>query len=237
MATVPAGFNGAISPTLKACVSQDCKSITFSDVTLLSAVANPFGWTTENVGIRPRILTAFQEIRIIVTNTSGTEVINQVVFSGSVNGINSFPAISDFNDNMPLSTTVWGLDDGVYSFNYKFTYKAASAYGDGPTGSGGTSTAGNTLGLENNIVEAKTNQVITCNAKNQVKELWLKYLNECCSSNRDKALEADALLFSVEAAAECADEYNASRIKEALDRILALDSDNCNVCKHSKCKC
>lgn len=234
MDTVPAGFNGAISPTLKACVSQDCKSITFSDVTLLSSVANPFGWTTDTSETpRPRILTAFQEIRIIVTNTSGTEVINQVVFSGSVNAINSFPAISDFNDNMPLSTTVWGLDDGVYSFNYKFTYKAASAYGDSSSGT----TPGNTLGLANKIVEVKTNQVITCNAKNEVKELWLKYLNDCCSANRDKALEADALLFSVEAAASCADEYNASRIKEALDKILALDSDNCNVCTHSKCKC
>lgn len=226
MSTVPAGFNGAISPELKACVSQDCNSITFSDVTLLSSVANPYGWTTDGSETpRPRILGAFSEIRIIVTNTSGEEVINQVVYSLPVN---MFPAIADFNDNMPLSTTAWGLADGVYSFNYQFTYQSSGAFYGDPE---------NTLALAGKVVEAKTNQVITCNAQNEVKDLWLKYLNDCCSANRDKALEAEALLFSVEAAAACADEYNASRIKEALDKILALDSDKCNVCKHSKCKC
>ena len=192
----------------------------------MSSVTNPFGWTTDSSETpRPRILTAFEEIRIIVTNTSGTEVINQVVYGGT---LNLFPSISDFNDNMPLSTTVWGLDDGVYSFNYKFTYRNSGIfYGD----------TDNNLALAGKVVEAKMNQVITCNAQNEVKDLWLKYLNDCCSANRDKALEAEALLFSVEAAASCADEYNASRIKEALDKILLLDSDKCNVCKHSKCKC
>tara|TARA_R100001463_G_scaffold100934_1_gene155377 strand:- start:1585 stop:2265 length:681 start_codon:yes stop_codon:yes gene_type:complete len=226
MNTVPVGFNGAISPKLQACVSQDCKNITFSDVTLLSSVTNPYGWTTDLAETpRPRILTAFSEIRIIVTNTSGTEVINQVVFGGT---LNLFPAIADFNDNMPLSTAVWGLDDGVYSINYKFTYaEVPSSIGD----------PDDDLALAGKVVEAKMNQVITCNAQNEVKDLWLKYLNDCCSANRDKALEAEALLFSVEAAAACADEYNASRIKEALDKILLLDSDKCNVCKHSKCKC
>jgi hypothetical protein len=228
MNTVPAGFNGAISPKLKACVSQDCKNITFSDVTLLSSVTNPYGWTTNAAETpRPRILTAFSEIRIIVTNTSGTEVINQVVYGGT---LNLFPAISDFNDNMPLSTTVWGLEDGVYSINYQFTYQnSAGFYGDGDPD--------NNLALAGKVVEAKMSQVITCNAQNEVKDLWLKYLNNCCSANRDKALEAEALLFAVEAAAACADEYNASRIKETLDKILALDSDKCNVCEHSKCKC
>lgn len=226
MNTVPVGFNGAISPKLKACVSQDCKNITFSDVTLLSSVTNPYGWTTDPSEMpRPRILTAFSEIRIIVTNTSGTEVVNQVVYGGT---INLFPAISDFNDNMPLSTAVWGLEDGVYSINYKFTYgNSGGFYGDPE----------NALALEDKVVEAKMNQVITCNAQNEVKDLWLKYLNDCCSANREKALEAEALLFAVEAAAACADEYNASRIKGALDKILTLDSDKCNICKHSKCKC
>lgn len=226
MSTVPVGFNGAISPKLKACVSQDCNSITFSDVTLLSSVANPYGWTTDvSETPRPRILNAFSEIRIIVTNTSGTEVINLVVYGGT---LNLFPAISDFNDNMPLSTTVWGLEDGVYSINYQFTYQSSGAFYGDPD---------NALALAGKVVEVKTTQVITCNAQNEVKDLWLKYLNDCCSANKNKALEAEALLFSVEAAAACADEYNASRIKEALDKILALDSDKCNVCKHSKCKC
>ena len=38
MAIVPVGFNGAISPKLDVCVSQDCNTITFSDVTLLSSI-------------------------------------------------------------------------------------------------------------------------------------------------------------------------------------------------------
>tara|TARA_R100001509_G_C4836195_1_gene204957 strand:+ start:307 stop:1008 length:702 start_codon:yes stop_codon:yes gene_type:complete len=224
--TIPVGFNGAISPKLKACVSQDCQNITFSDVTLLSSPANPFGWTTDLAETpRPRIAKAFSEIRIIVTNSSGTEVINQIVLGGTVN---FFPAISDFNDNMPLSTTVWGLEDGVYSINYQFTYQESGGFYGDPT---------NSLALEGKTVESKMTQVITCNAQNEVKDLWLKYLNDCCHANREKALEAEALLFAVEAAAACADEYNASRIKSALDKILTLDSDKCNVCEHSKCKC
>ena len=203
MANVPIGFNGAISPTLKACVSQDCAQITFSDVTLMSSVSNPYGWTTDSSATpRPRILTAFSEIRVIAKSSLGEEVINMVVYAPPVN---YFPAVADFNDNMPLATTTWGLDDGVYTFTYRFTYQSSGAfYGDSE----------NALVLAGNTVEVVTTQVITCNAQNEVKDLWLKYLNDCCSANREKALEAEALLFAVEAAASCADEYNASRIKE-----------------------
>ena len=84
--TVPVGFNGAISPKLKACVSQDCQNITFSDVTLLSSPANPFGWTTDGSETpRPRFIRAFSEIRIIVTDSSGTEVINLIVYQNGSN--------------------------------------------------------------------------------------------------------------------------------------------------------
>ena len=226
MSLIPSGFNGAINPKLNACVSQDCQNITFSDVTLLSSPANPYGWTTDSSETpRPRILTAFSEIRIIVKNTLGEEVINQIVYSPP---INYFPAIPDFNDNMPLLNTIWGRPDGVYSFTYRFTYTNTSIlYGD----------LDNSLGLQEHFVEQVFNKVITCNTENVVKDLWLKYLNNCCGSNRDSALEAEALLFAVQAAASCADEFNASRIKESLDRIITLSSGKCNLCKSTKCKC
>ena len=227
MAVVPAGFNGAISPKLDVCISQDCKNVTFSDVTLLSSVANPYGWTTDlSETPRPRILSAFKEIRIIAQNSSGSEVLNLVVYNPPT--LNFFPALADFNDNMPLSTAVWGLDDGLYSFTYKFTYQEAPGLiGD----------ADNELALAGNVVEQKFNKLVSCNAANAVKDLWLKYLEECCDANRDNALEAEALLFAVEAAGACADEFSAGKIKEALDKILAIGSSSCNPCKTTKCKC
>jgi hypothetical protein len=226
MSFIPSGFNGAISPKLNACVSQDCQNITFSDVTLLSSPANPFGWTTDDSETpRPRILTAFSEIRVIVKSSVGEEIINQLVYSLP---INYFPAVNNFSDNMPLFTAFWNKPDGVYSFIYRFTYtNTGSSYGD----------PDNALGLQGHYVEQVFNKVITCNSENTVKDLWLKYLNDCCGSNKHNALEAEALLFAVQAAASCADEYNASRIKDALDKIIALDSSKCNVCQHSKCKC
>lgn len=227
MSLIPSGFNGAISPKLNACVSQDCQNITFTDVTLLSSPANPFGWTTDSSETpRPRILTAFSEIRVIVKNSSGVEVINLLLYSPP--SINFYPSISSFSNEMPLTTYTWGLPDGVYSFTYRFTYKnTSSSYGD----------PDNLLALQGHYVESSYNQLISCNAKNVVKNLWLKYLNNCCGSNRDNALEAEALLYAVEAAAACSDEFNASRIKESLDKITALSSGNCSLCNSSKCKC
>jgi hypothetical protein len=227
MSFLPPGFNGAISPKLNVCVSQDCQNITFSDVTLLSSPANPFGWTTDSSETpRPRILTAFSEIRVIVKNSSNQEVINLLVYSPP--NINFYPNISEFSNEIPLTTYTWGLPDGVYSFTYRFTYRSTGlSYGD----------PDNLLGLQGHYTESIYNQLITCNTKNAVKDLWLKYLNNCCGSNRDNALEAEALLYAVEAAAACADEFNASRIKESLDRIIALSSGKCNLCKSTKCKC
>lgn len=227
MAIVPAGFNGAISPKLDVCVSQDCNTITFSDVTLLSSIANPYGWTTDLSEVpRPRILTAFKEIRVIAQDSSGNEILNLIVYNSPA--INFFPSVDDFNDNMPLSTAVWGQDDGLYSFTYQFTYQdSPGLIGDGS----------NQLALASNVVEQKFNKLISCNAANTVKDLWLKYLNNCCSSNRDEALEAEALLFAVEAAGACADEFSAGKIKEALDKILTIGSSSCNLCKSTKCKC
>lgn len=227
MAVVPAGFNGAISPKLDVCVSQDCNSVTFSDVTLLSSVTNPFGWTTDSAeSPRPRILSAFKEIRIIAKNSSGSEVLNLVVYNSP--SINFFPLIADFNDNMPLSTAVWGQEDGLYSFTYQFTYAEAPGLIGDP---------GEELALAGNVVEQKFNKLISCNAANAVKDLWLKYLDNCCEANRDNALEAEALLFAVEAAGACADEFSAGKIKEALDKILTIGSSSCNLCKSTKCKC
>ncbi len=227
MAIVPVGFNGAISPKLDVCVSQDCNTITFSDVTLLSSIANPYGWTTDLSEVpRPRILTAFKEIRVIAQDSSGNEILNLIVYNSPA--INFFPSVADFNDNMPLSTAVWGQDDGLYSFTYQFTYQdSPGLIGDGA----------NQLALAGNVVEQKFNKLISCNAANTVKDLWLKYLNNCCSSNRDEALEAEALLFAVEAAGACADEFSAGKIKEALDKILTIGSSSCNLCKSTKCKC
>tara|TARA_B110000046_G_scaffold63895_1_gene71364 strand:+ start:1848 stop:2531 length:684 start_codon:yes stop_codon:yes gene_type:complete len=227
MAIVPVGFNGAISPKLDVCVSQDCNTITFSDVTLLSSIANPYGWTTDLSEVpRPRILTAFKEIRVIAQDSSGNEILNLIVYNSPA--INFFPSVADFNDNMPLSTAVWGQDDGLYSFTYQFTYQdSPGLIGDGA----------NQLALAGNVVEQKFNKLISCNAANTVKDLWLKYLNNCCSSNKNEALEAEALLFAVEAAGACADEFSAGKIKEALDKILTIGSSSCNLCKSTKCKC
>tara|TARA_R110000744_G_scaffold198170_2_gene317389 strand:+ start:437 stop:1120 length:684 start_codon:yes stop_codon:yes gene_type:complete len=227
MTVVPVGFNGAISPKLDVCISQDCSNITFSDVTLLSSIANPYGWTTDPSEIpRPRILTAFKQIRIIAKNSSGIEILNLVVYNSPT--LNFFPSIADFNNNMPLSTAVWGQDDGIYSFTYQFTYQEAPGLiGD----------ADNQLALAGNVVEQKFNKLISCKAANVVKNLWLKYLDNCCGSNRDEALEAEALLFAVEAAGACADEFSAGKIKEALDKILTIGSSSCNLCNSTKCKC
>ena len=227
MAIVPVGFNGAISPKLDVCVSQDCNTITFSDVTLLSSIANPYGWTTDLSEVpRPRILTAFKEIRVIAQDSSGNEILNLIVYNSPA--INFFPSVADFNDNMPLSTAVWGQDDGLYSFTYQFTYQdSPGLIGDGA----------NQLALAGNVVEQKFNKLISCNAANTVKDLWLKYLNNCCSSNKNEALEAEALLFAVEAAGACADEFSAGKIKEALDKILTIGSSSCNLCNSTKCKC
>ena len=230
MAVIPAGFNGAISPSLDVCVSQDCANVTFSDVTLISGIANPYGWTTNpSATPRPRILSAFSEIRIIANNSSGTEVLNLVVFSTP--SINFFPSIADFDDNMPLSSVPWGLADGVYSFTYKFTYSESPAMiGYDQDNDGNLLLAGNT-------VEHTFNKLISCQASNAVKDLWLKYLESCCGSSKETALEAEALLYAVEAAGACADEFSAGKIKEALDKILALGSGSCNLCNATKCKC
>ena len=232
MIVVPAGFNGAISPKLDACVSPDCSSITLSDVTLLSSVANPFGWTTDTAeSPRPRILTAFKEIRVIITNSSGNEVVNVIVYappSADSAGINFFPSIDDFNDNMPLSTVTWGQDDGLYGFTYQFTYlDSGGSFGD----------PDNELGLQENIVKQEFNKLVTCKSQNAVKDLWLKYLDNCCDANRDDALEAEALLNAVEAAGACADEFKAQKIKDALDKIIALSTNSCTICKTTKCNC
>ena len=227
MTVVPVGFNGAISPKLDVCISQDCSNITFSDVTLLSSVANAYGWTTDpSETPRPRILSAFKQIRIIVKDSLGSELLNLIVYNPP--SINFFPSIADFNDNMPLSTAVWGQADGLYSFTYQFTYQDAPGLIGDPN---------NELSLAGNVVEQKFNKLISCNAANAVKDLWLKYLDNCCGSNRDEALEAEALLFAVEAAGACADEFSAGKIKEALDKILTIGSSSCNLCKSTKCKC
>jgi len=227
MSLIPSGFNGAISPKLDVCVSQDCQNITFTDVTLLASPANVYGWTTDaSETPRPRILTAFSDIRVIVTNSAGQEVINLLLYSPPT--VNFYPEISEFSDKMPLTTYSWGLPDGVYSFIYRLTYRNTGlSYGD----------PDNTLGLADHFVQATYNKLITCNSKNAVKDLWLKYLANCCGSNRDAALEAEALLYAVEAAGACADEFNASRIKESLDKIMSLSSNKCLLCKSSTCKC
>ena len=232
MAIVPAGFNGAISPKLDICISQDCNSITFSDVTLLSSAANPYGWTVDgSANPRPGYLTAFSEIRILASNSSGTEVLNFVIYSASSN-INFFPEIINFDNNMPLSSATWGLDDGMYSFIYQFTYADnASLIGYDPE------IPADNLMLAGNVVEQNFNKLITCHAANAVKDLWLEYLENCCGSSKENALEAEALLFAIEAAGACADEFSAGKIKEALDKVLTIGSGSCNLCNATKCKC
>ena len=65
----------------------------------------------------------------------------------------------------------------------------------------------------------------------------VKYLDNCCDANRDDALEAEALLYAVEAAGACADEFKAQKIKDALDKIIALSTNSCTICKTTKCNC
>lgn len=225
---VPAGYNGAIDPKLKACISQDCNLITLSDVTGITSVSTPNGWLQTGSPPYPRRLIAFNLITVSITNSSGTQVGNLIVYNGVGNGVNLFPDVQDFSNEMPLATIQWGQPDGVYSFTYTFTYyNPSNIYGD-PV---------NLLGLAGKSVVQQFNQVVTCNAQNAVKDLWLKYLNNCCSANKQNALEAEALLHAVNAAAACADEFNAVKIKTALDKILTISTGSCNVCSSSKCKC
>jgi hypothetical protein len=227
MANIPAGFRGAISPKLKMCVSQDCSSAILSDITGLQDAATPYGWNLSLDTPNPRKLSAFNGITAIIADSSGNTLntIKLYVATGGVVSVNYFP--DTFTNDMELVSIPWNRPDGIYTVTYRFSY---STEFDGYN-------PGNTLGLAGQDVVVTFNQVISCAARNSVKNLWLAYLNDCCSANKDKALEAEALLYAIDAAAACADEFNASRIQEALAKIIELDSSKCNVCQTSKCKC
>jgi len=220
---LPPGFRGAISPKLKLCISQDCSSAVLSDITGLQDAGTPYGWNLTLDIPNPRKLAAFSNISSTITNSNG-DVINTITYYST--GVNLFPDV--FTNEMELASIPWNQPDGIYVVSYQFQYSAFPAdYGD----------ALDTLGLAGKTVSVTFNQVVSCNARNTVKNLWLAYLNDCCASNKEKALEAEALLFAIDAAAACADEFNASRIQEALAKIIELDSSKCNVCQTSKCKC
>lgn len=223
--TVPPGFRGAISPRLQMCISKDCSIATLSDVTGLQDVATPYGW---NLGLdipNPRKLEAFANITCSIADSQGT-VLHSLTPYVNYGASSLFPDV--FTNEMELASVSWGQPDGIYTVTYQFDYGAFYEYYGDPE---------NFLELAGKSVIVTTNQVVTCNAQNSVKNLWLAYLKDCCSANKDKALEAEALLYAVEASAACADEFNASRIQEALAKIIELDSGKCNVCQTSKCKC
>ena len=227
MANIPPGFRGAISPKLKLCISQDCSSAVLSDVTGLQDAATPYGWNLTLDSPNPRKLDAFIGIICSIKDSSGDPINNTTLYSsGITDSTNLFPDV--FTNEMELASIPWNQPDGIYVVNYQFSYSSFPAnYGDPE----------NVLQLAGKKVLVTFNQVVSCNARNVVKNLWLAYLNNCCASNKEKALEAEALLFAIDAAAACADEFNASRIQEALAKIIELDSSKCNVCQTSKCKC
>lgn len=225
MSTVSPGFRGALSPRLQMCISKDCSTATLSDITGLQDASTPYGWYLGLDIPNPKKLEAFSLITCSIADSQGA-VISSLTLYNVLLGINLFPEV--FSNEMELASITWQQPDGIYTVTYSFTYTEDSdLYGD-PEDS---------LELAGKSVIVTTNQVVTCNAQNSVKNLWLAYLKDCCSANKDKALEAEALLYAVEASAACADEFNASRIQEALAKIIELDSGKCNVCQTSKCKC
>jgi hypothetical protein len=225
MITIPPGFNGAIAPKFKFCISQDCSTAKFVDTTGISNSITPFGWVPINT-TPPfiRNIIAFSEIKVEVKTINNEILYSTYVYLSSAS-INLFPTI--FSNEMALFSTPWGLDDGIYIVEYIFKYSDnPSDYGD----------PDNTLTFAGKTVVCKTNQIITCRAKNQIKDLWLKYLKECCPSTAEKALEAEALLLAVEAAASCGDEFNANSILNSLQKIMNLGK-GCAKCPPSNCKC
>jgi hypothetical protein len=224
MITIPPGFNGAISPKLKVCVSSDCSSVKFYDTTGLTNSGTPFGWVPENT-TPPfiRNIIAFSEIKVVLKSLQGEELISTIVYNPSL-GVNMFP--STFTEEMVLFSTTWGQPDGIYIIEYIFKYQDDSTiYGD-PT---------NALNLASKYVVCTFNKIVTCKSKQLVTKLWLKYIKGCCS-DLEQALEAQALLYAVEAAAACGDEFNADSILKSLHKILSLEK-NCSPCKSNSCKC
>lgn len=181
------------------CISNNCSKIKFTDNTgLYNNTTNVNGWSNTLV-VGNLLLSQIIEARMTMVKLGETSIISFPLKSLSVN-LYPIEATPEFS----FTEFDWTGGDGIYTFTYEVR-----------------------VTLPDIITNYTANILITCEAEQCLNKLWVKYAESGKDVDKEKAIEASALLKGAKALYYCNGLQSSASVIKTLTKICKISNEDC----------